>query len=291
MNILTKLSLWAALPLTILTISTRSLADATVPIAQIVSQLQSQTQVPILLPNTIPDMDRVYVSVDASSTSYYLSFDYTSDCQGTTACNFGGIAAERGGQITAPDDLGPRDSVVSVRLANGTQGLFTNFCGAYCTASVEWQSQGVRYSVYIKNGEQQDVVALANSAIAAGERSASSNGQSFAGEFSTPYGEAIDEHWLVAARLEEQGDFNSAQIRYQRALSVAQTLDNPLMRDCAVTGMQARIQAMEAARAYIRNHGSSARSIQAAHNVADSTFRRSIDRSNQGRPDLANSCP
>ncbi len=108
---------------------------------------------------------------------------------------------------------------------------------------------------------------------------------------SSPFGAAVFGRWIEGSRLEEQGDFNSAQIQYQRALDAAQRLSNPTLRDCAIAGSQARIAAMEAARAYIRSYGSSSSAIAQAQHIAEVQFRQTIEQSDQMRPDLANRCP
>ena len=107
----------------------------------------------------------------------------------------------------------------------------------------------------------------------------------------SPYGAAVFGRWIEGSRLAERGDFNSAQIQYQRSLDAARQLRDPLLRDCAVTGTQAHIVAMEAARAYIRANGSSPRAIAQAQAIADRQFRQTIDELDQARPDLASSCP
>ncbi len=96
---------------------------------------------------------------------YEVSFDYTKDCGGATACNFGGISAQQGGEIEpiSAETQELRNTVESVTLANGTPAQYSNQCGAYCTASVAWKSNAVLYSVFIKNGLKPDVLSLADS--------------------------------------------------------------------------------------------------------------------------------
>lgn len=106
-----------------------------------------------------------------------------------------------------------------------------------------------------------------------------------------PYGAAVAGRWDLGYQLSQQGDFNSAQIQYQRSLDAAQQLSRPHLRDCAVKGSQARIASMEAARAYIRTNGNSPSAIAQAQEVAEQQFRQTIDRLDQERPDLATSCP
>ncbi|WP_088889806.1 hypothetical protein [Leptolyngbya ohadii] len=108
---------------------------------------------------------------------------------------------------------------------------------------------------------------------------------------SSPFGAAVFGRWMEGGRLQEQGDFNSAQIQYQRALAAAQQLSNPTLRDCATSGTQARIAAMEAARAYIRANGDSFEAIAQAQRIADAQFRQTINQFDQERPDLVGRCP
>lgn len=107
----------------------------------------------------------------------------------------------------------------------------------------------------------------------------------------SPYGAAVFGSWVAGAQLEERGDFNSAQIQYQRALDAARQLSRPILRDCAIQGSQARVAAMEAARAYVRANGTSPRAIAQAQQIADRQFRQTTDELTQARPDLATSCP
>ncbi|WP_225913956.1 SH3 domain-containing protein [Leptolyngbya ohadii] len=150
----------------LLSLPLSALADTAVPVDRLRSQLQGRTQVPIVLPNQLPEADALYSNVaSVSPGGYEISFTYTPDCQGT-ACTWGYFSAQRGGTIdTQP--ISPRDTIESVTLANGTQAQFTNFCGAYCTAQASWISQGVLYSASVKNGRRETVVALANSALQA----------------------------------------------------------------------------------------------------------------------------
>lgn len=133
------------------------------------SKLQQITQIPVLLPSAVPVESRMYFNATASSDRYEVSFDYTKDCRGVTACNFGGISAQQGGEIELMSDepsdepQTPRNTVESVTLTNGIPAQFSNGCGAYCTASVAWKSNDVLYRAFIKNGLKPDVLALANS--------------------------------------------------------------------------------------------------------------------------------
>lgn len=143
-------------------------AGTPVPIPQILAKLKGKAKVPIFLPSRLPFSDRIYFESEVTQTGYSVSFNYTPNCQ-ATACYIGSIEAERGGQFITPDQ-GFTRTFKNVQLARSTKGIFHNGCGAYCTASLEWQSQGVLYRVSIKNGTETDAMRIANSAIEGGRR-------------------------------------------------------------------------------------------------------------------------
>lgn len=149
-----------------------ALADIPFPVQDVLPYLEARTTVPILLPDTVPltEVERVYVSSEANTLSYVLSIDYTEDCGGATPCTFGALSAEVDGFSFDPDDLFPGDTFELVTLADGTEAGYFNLCGAYCSAILQWEEGGVLYTVYLKNGTQEDLLAIANSAIAAGPR-------------------------------------------------------------------------------------------------------------------------
>lgn len=148
-----------------------SLVGATLPVEQVVSQLRPQTPIPIYLPDAVPGMEEVYVHTYGDENSYGVDFDYIADCNGATACSYGGTWAQRyEGSMTPAEILGISETVESVELANGVSGQYANTCGAYCVATVMWQADGILYGVSIKNGEKEATVSLANGAIAAGPR-------------------------------------------------------------------------------------------------------------------------
>ena len=170
----TSLSL-ATLILVLFSFSATLKATVTIPVNQIVSRLQQQTQIPIFIPSVLPKMNRVYWGVyGANAYSYSVNFYSTPDCKGGTVCTYGRVDAERGGEFFVLDPqlaaFNPANVVEPVRLANGVQGQFANTCGFYCMAAVEWKYKGVLYHAVIKNGRKEDVLTLANSAIAAGPR-------------------------------------------------------------------------------------------------------------------------
>jgi hypothetical protein len=148
-----------------------SLAGAAIPIDQVVSQLRSQTPIPIFIPDAVPEMDEVYVHTYGDQDSYGVDFDYVADCNGATACSYGGAWAQRyEGTLTPAEIIGISETMEPVELANGVDGQYANTCGAYCVATVMWQADGILYGISIKNGEKEATLALANGAIAAGPR-------------------------------------------------------------------------------------------------------------------------
>lgn len=170
MRQLIRISVLACVPLLILGFPGSSSADSTIPLTQVLEALEPQTQIPLLVPATIPQMDQVYVSTDGSADSYSVNFDYISDCAGATPCTFGGIWGLRNGSFYDPAEMGSGETIEPVTLANNTPGQVAETCGAYCTMTVLWQSDGVLYGVSIKNGLKEDAMGLANDAILAGPR-------------------------------------------------------------------------------------------------------------------------
>lgn len=146
------------------------LALTNVPINQVLSPIKRKARVPIFIPSKLPfsEPEKVYFNSEVTDNGYSVSFNYTPDCNGTP-CYIGSIEAERGGEFIQPE-RGITKAFRRVRLAGGNTGVFHNGCGAYCTATLEWKRQGILYRVTIKNGEERDLIAIANSAIQAGRR-------------------------------------------------------------------------------------------------------------------------
>lgn len=143
-------------------------AGTQVPVGEILQQLKDKTQVPILLPNQIPTSEKVYFQAEGKAEGYTITIGYTPNCQ-ATACIFGEIRAEKNGQFSEKLE-GVTKTLKDIQLAKNVKGIFHNGCGASCTASAEWKDQGVLYVVAIKNGQEADVIKIANSAIEAGKR-------------------------------------------------------------------------------------------------------------------------
>lgn len=145
-------------------------AQTQFPVSSALADIQNGTTVPIYLPDVFPTSDEIYVSGLTSADGYYLTLDFTPDCDGATACNMGNLTGEQDGYRYTESDLQPGDRLETVSLANGNTGQFVNLCGAYCSAVLQWDMGGVLYTIYLKNGTLEDAVEMANSAIEAGPR-------------------------------------------------------------------------------------------------------------------------
>lgn len=141
------------------------------PVSRILRQIKGKTQVPIFLPNRLPFSGRLYFNSYAETNGYNVGIGSTPNCD-ATPCAIGELSAQRGEQPATPDSVvGSTNAVFkNIQLARGIRGIFTNGCGAYCTASIEWQYQEVLYRVSMKNGEERILIQIANSAIEAGPR-------------------------------------------------------------------------------------------------------------------------
>lgn len=134
----------------------------------VLPRLQQETQVPILLPDYIFGSDGatpVYANIETVTPSQYqLILGFTPDCNGGTACRIGTVSGE-----TISPEL-PALEGKTVPLDNDITGYFTEaVCAANCSdATVAWEENGARYLVGIKAGKPEDLVQMANSAIATG---------------------------------------------------------------------------------------------------------------------------
>ncbi len=125
-------------------------------------------QIPVRVPARLANIGQgdkpVYAAVEmATAERYSLVLGTSAGCSGATYCRLGTIAAEK---IT-PDTI-RRGGGQRVTLQGGVAGTyFENDCGANCPDNtVEWEQDGVRYSVGIKSGRQEQLVQLANDTIA-----------------------------------------------------------------------------------------------------------------------------
>ncbi len=144
-------------------------ADAAVPVSEILPKLKGKTQVPIFIPSRLPISQKLYYQTQSKPDSYIVSMEFTADCKGTGACTLGEIRGQKGGEFSTKLE-GVTKTLKNVQLAGGMKGVFHNGCGAYCTATLEWKTQGFMYTVAIRNGLEADLIKIANSAIQAGKR-------------------------------------------------------------------------------------------------------------------------
>lgn len=140
-------------------------------IRQIMSTLR-RVKIPVLLPDDplrLGDMQLFFVSTVSRPDQYDIVLYSFPGCR-AGACTVGSYSGQRGGKLAVPRKESPRDTHQTVRLANGIQGQFINSCGAYCTAVVQWISNGILYEISARNGDRDGLVKLANRAIQAGPR-------------------------------------------------------------------------------------------------------------------------
>jgi hypothetical protein len=144
-------------------------------------QVGELTGVPILLPDTLP-LRRVHTQTSADANGYRTEFYADPGCY-STACYYGAIEASRNGQFPSSpfsepnyqNSNNPQETFVDVELADQSSAVFINTLGPYNLGWLRWEFEGVSYLAVIKNGDVEDLVELANSAIAGGDRSISTS--------------------------------------------------------------------------------------------------------------------
>jgi len=133
--------------------------------APILSELENQTDLPVILPSLLPEEKEtspVYaLTTEVSASEYQVLLGFTPDCNGGTACRWGEISGQTG-PLMAPEEG------ESVNLAQGITGYFVPAtCGANCSdAVVMWEQAGGHYRIGLKAGEKERLIEMANSAIA-----------------------------------------------------------------------------------------------------------------------------
>jgi hypothetical protein len=149
-----------------------SRAEVKLPFSEIVEAIYEATEeghrIPILVPVSLDDDAELYWSAQVNPYGYEISFNRTPDCRGS-ACGWGGIRAEKGGQFI---DADRNDTVAWVTLVQGKKARVRTFTGAGISTFVEWREGGVLYTAYMKGGRKESVVQLANSAIGAAPKMA-----------------------------------------------------------------------------------------------------------------------
>lgn len=139
-----------------------------------VAELSSQTNVPILLPSTLPNADAelgVTIHINPSGKTFYSVDLGFGECNGATYCTFGDLMGEK---IKSKSVFGGhtygsarRKDAKIVTLARGIKGYyFPTVCYAYCNhAAIWWEMNGYRYRVGLKGERFPMVKKLANSVI------------------------------------------------------------------------------------------------------------------------------
>jgi hypothetical protein len=144
-----------------------ALAGTTVDLPDIfhdqIERIDPRTTVPILLPQTMPDVAPGYFPAgSAREHRWHLELGAAPNCNGATACFIADFRGRAGGR--------PSGSV-KVDLARGRNGRFEPVhCGASCApASVSWRERGSTYVFAAKVGRRA-LIRMANSAIRHGPR-------------------------------------------------------------------------------------------------------------------------
>ncbi|MDP5018787.1 MAG: hypothetical protein NWQ43_16050 [Dolichospermum sp.] len=131
----------------------------------ILSKLKQKTQIKILLPQYIGELDGenpLYAIIEtATKNKYEILLGFSPDCSGGTACRLGIITGE-----TITPKM-PRLTGKPVLLAQGITGYFVDFrCGANCSdATLTWKYQGVQYTIGLKAGDRNSLIKMAKSVI------------------------------------------------------------------------------------------------------------------------------
>ncbi|NEQ44725.1 MAG: hypothetical protein F6K00_14650 [Leptolyngbya sp. SIOISBB] len=159
--------------------------DGTVsyPVDEVLAQLEGKVKIPILIPGETPKssllstwIQEYGLCADIHSDGYGYVFEHGPPCAShatpRSLARFSARAIEHLPQYALDDferHINPRDTWREVELARGVMGTFHTSCGPYCTSSLTWDYQGVRYSIS-GISRQPFMVRLANSAIEAGDR-------------------------------------------------------------------------------------------------------------------------
>jgi hypothetical protein len=123
----------------------------------------AQTQVPILLPQTMrSDFSRFFPEGRATASAWRFDLGAARRCNQATACFIAEFKGVRDGRPS-----GKR----TIRLSRGRTGYFQPLsCGASCSPpSIEWRERSTLYSIQAKVGKRE-LVRMANSAIRNGPR-------------------------------------------------------------------------------------------------------------------------
>ncbi len=148
--------------------------SSTFSIQSIASQIAQKTNIPILLPSEDviqkyeSKANYAYVSTKSQYYDYDVNFNNEPGNPGNAALRFS-IKAKKDGNIdrTSPDK---KANFKDIRLLNGSNALLIQQCGAACWSWLQWKQNGVLYEVWSKTRTPETAIAIANSAIKAGDR-------------------------------------------------------------------------------------------------------------------------
>ena len=136
--------------------------------AEQIPKLNAKSDVPVLLPQSMPDdFEEYFPTGSARARRWDLGIGAVPHCGGANACFVAAFSGRRGGT-----PFGKR----AVALARGRRGRFQPLsCGASCSPpSISWKERGVTYTIQAKVvGKQTDralLVKMANEAIRQGPR-------------------------------------------------------------------------------------------------------------------------
>jgi hypothetical protein len=154
-------------------------ADYRVSVAA--SLIGQKSDVPILLPsedvverNKFNPDETLYAYVQTASESYdyQVEFNNQPGSVGRVAFRFS-IKAKRGANVEqSSSDRG--STFQNFKLIDGSKAVVMTQCGAGCWSRVQWRSSGILYEVWSKTRTPETALAIANSAVKAGDRSKAS---------------------------------------------------------------------------------------------------------------------
>jgi hypothetical protein len=131
-------------------------------------RIDPKTDVPILLPQSMPDeFDEYHATGFGRERRWGLQLGAVAGCGGANACFIASFTGRKGGK-----PFGDR----RVKLARGRVGRFQPLsCGGSCSPpSIEWKERGATYSIQAKVATQATELRvfkrMANSAIRNGPR-------------------------------------------------------------------------------------------------------------------------
>lgn len=129
--------------------------------------LKYYTKIPILLPTYIPESEKpnqVFAILEKSTeTQYEIMLASTESCRGDSACRLGSISGKEEPSI-------PITGLQVIDLNETTTAYFKpSKCTDVCSdATLTWNQGNYLYTFAIKDGSQETLIKIANSAIANG---------------------------------------------------------------------------------------------------------------------------